>query len=228
MKKLIIGLIFLLGLMILLFSYADAKTPSISTWVKADKIVQKLDQKTIDLVNKVVSQYKKDNKRDWKCTIDWEKISITAIVFGKLANESAYGTKWAAKKYNNRWNIKYAASKPLPKQSPKKTLKLDWWQYFIYSKPDDWVYDLVARIHSRWDNKCNISFASTYMYLKWPNAPKTAKNIKDTNIYMQNMYKTAMYFEKYKELYIVTWKEVDKIAKQINLPSKTTKTKWKK
>lgn len=63
--------------------------------------IQKVDKWRVDLINSTIEQYKQDTNRDWTCTIDWTKVNINSIIFWKVANESAYGTKWAGAKYNN-------------------------------------------------------------------------------------------------------------------------------
>ena len=94
--------------------------------------IQKVDKWRVDLINSTIEQYKQDTNRDWTCIIDWTKVQINSIIFWKVANESAYGTKWAGAKYNNWGNMKRASSW-LPKQvaQGKKTKHLDWWQYFL-------------------------------------------------------------------------------------------------
>ena len=166
--------------------------------------IQKVDKWRVDLINSTIEQYKQDTNRDWTCTIDWTKVNINSIIFWKVANESAYGTKWAGAKYNNWGNMKRASS-GLPKQvaQGKKTKHLDWWQYFLYDKIEDWIYDMVEWNKRRGDWTCTIGFESSFMYLKWSKSPRTAKNIADTKRYLNQLKETALYYEKNKELFIV-------------------------
>lgn len=192
--------------------------------------IKQVDQRRIDLINNTIEQYKKDNNRDWSCSIDWTKVSINSIIFWKVANESGYGTKWAWAKYNNRGNLKYAWSAKLPKQQEqgKSTKDIDWKWYFIYEKTEDWIYDMVERNKRRWWGKCNIDFESTFMYLRWTNAPRNTKNIEDTNRYLLALKDTVLSYEKNKQLYLVDNDYTQKQASIINwIDEPMELNKWK-
>lgn len=122
--------------------------------------------KAVNLVEKTVSQYKKDTWFNWSCTIDWEKTSIEGIVLGKIAMDSSYWTKGLGWKHNNRGNLKKAMQRPLPKQTKWYTINKDGWNYYVYPTIEEGLYDITERAKRRGWDKCNISYASTYCYVK--------------------------------------------------------------
>lgn len=180
-----------------------------------------VEQRRIDVIDRTASQFKKENHWDWSCKIWNESFDIATIIKAKSRNESYYWENWLWRKYNNWWNLKYARSSPLPKQSEWTFVHGDWWEYYSYKSVEDWLYDMMERQRRRGNWTCHLTRQSTFNYLKWPNNKRTPTNISDVNQYYNSLLRNA------KEVRDA-WYDTTDVAEKENVVSKPPQHTWRK
>lgn len=174
---------------------------SLRWWDEAEAWLADVPQETIKMVRDVAVQYRTENKRQWQCTIDGKKVSLTAIMLAKIANETSYGQKGVGKEINNRGNLHVPTKKSsLPRWDGVSKVWADNAEMVVYPTPQDGLYDLAHWLVKR---NCDITRQSTWNYVKWPKAEKTDKRVKAVNAYYKNLKDVAFAYENNKHLYVV-------------------------
>lgn len=183
-------------------------------WYDVEAALSDVPAQTIKMVRDVAVQYRKDYGYEWQCSIDGQKVSLTALMLAKIANETAYGTKGIWKQINNRWNLHVPSKRAsLPKRDGTSKVWADNAEMVVYNTPQEWLYDLAHRLVQR---QCTVTWQTTWNYVKWPKAEKTPKRLKAVNLYYENMKKVALAYENNKKIYLVDNEETKKQAEGIS------------
>lgn len=173
------------------------------------------EKRRIDTIVKSVWRFKSDTWFTWSCQFLWTPTTLEAIVLAKSANESSYWTAGKWKRYNNRWNLKYARVKKLPKQTAGTRVHGDGWQYYIYERPEQGIYDMAARTARASNNTCNFTYNTAAYYLLG-HKPKNAKERKKVNMYVWDLKSVVDAVNAKKPLFTVDTVEVQEKWNFIN------------
>ncbi len=182
-------------------------------WLSLDADSSNIDS-VKDKVSSVVEQYKKDTWFDWNCTIDWQKVSLAWVVMWKIWMESLYGSKGLGRKHNNRWNMKFARSRTLPKQHAWTRVHWDWWEYYSYDTVEDWLYDVAEWSKRRNKDTCTITYKSVFIYIKWGN--KWIWEDEFVRAYYRNMLSVALAYDRNESIGVIKNKETQRLADWIH------------
>lgn len=156
----------------------------------------KLPREKVLIVQKVAKKFREERNRDWQCTIDGKKATLEGLMLGKVANESAYGTKGAGARSNNWGNI----HGDLVGKSNGVIRADNTSKFPTFKTPEDGLENLAQWLKNR---GCSMSWNTSWNYVKGPNAARTEKNITDINNYHSRVVSVVKAYDDNKDLFLV-------------------------